>query len=159
MACKVRRTIDQLIEKSECGIICDQLGNLTEAVSLFCQSAAVAQRWHDIFCSEHLDVILSPVAPYTAPPHDTYGIAPYTSMWNMVDYPAISIPFGGAAALEISYNVPIHLKGFYAGYEAKAFEGGIGTIQIVAPTNMDEKRLAAATIIDNVLNSKQGLAC
>lgn len=127
---------------------------LQEVVPLFRQGACVAKKWHDIFCSQDLDVILSPVAPYTAPPHDTYGIAPYTSMWNVVDYPAISIPFGDAAPLDTPYNVPTHLKGFYAEYEPKAFEGGIGSIQIVAPTDMDEKLLAAGAIIDSILNSK-----
>lgn len=127
---------------------------LHEAVALFRQGASVAQEWHDIFCSDDLDVIISPVAPYTAPPHDTYGIAPYTSMWNVVDYPAISIPFGDAAACEIPYKVPSHLEGFYAEYEAKAFEGGIGSIQVVAPTNMDEKLLAAGAIINSVLKPK-----
>lgn len=127
---------------------------IKEVVDLFRQGAKIAEKWHKLFQEYQLDVLLTPVAPSSAPPHDTYGIAPYTSVWNLVNYPALAIPFGvtqGNYEEDLS-RYPKHLQGIYAHYENEVYQGGIGSIQVVAPTNMDEKLLAAGEIIDSILN-------
>ncbi|KAF9452079.1 amidase signature enzyme [Macrolepiota fuliginosa MF-IS2] len=39
-----------------------------------------------------VDAIISPMAPYVAPPHGTNKYATYTTVWNILDYPACVIP-------------------------------------------------------------------
>jgi amidase len=41
--------------------------------------------WHNIFQSHKLDVVIGPAAQHTAVGHDTFGIVPYTSIWNVLD--------------------------------------------------------------------------
>ena len=41
-----------------------------------------------------VDVILCPVGPGVAPRHDTAKYWGYTSLWNLLDYPAVSFPVG-----------------------------------------------------------------
>lgn len=45
--------------------------------------------WKDLFVKNKLDVILGPGAETTAVPHDTYGIVPYTVLWNLLDVSAL----------------------------------------------------------------------
>lgn len=132
----------------------DPPNTLQKAVSWFRKRADFKLAWHDIFVGHKLDALIAPGAPSSAPPHDTYGISPYTCVWNLVDYPAIEIPFG---VIEGHYDedlsrYPEHLKGMYAFYDEKTYDGGLGSLQIVAPNLQDEKLLAVGEIIDRVLN-------
>lgn len=43
------------------------------------------EEWREVFVKNKLDVILGPGAETTAVPHDTYGIPPYTILWNLLD--------------------------------------------------------------------------
>lgn len=129
---------------------------LEETVKVLREGAKIGEKWAKIFQSNKLDALIAPVAPSTAPPHDTYGIAPYTALWSLVNYPALAIPYG---VTEKEYNeeterYPEHLKGIYAHYNNGDYKGGLGSIQVVAPTNMDEKLLAAGKVIDRILNGK-----
>lgn len=128
---------------------------LEEIVVLYREAKNIAEDWHNIFCDQKLDVILCPGAPTTAPPHDTYGIPPYTCMWNLVNYPALVIPYTGAQNDDddIPPQYPAHLNGIYAKYDKASYEGGIGSIQLVAPTNSDEALLSAGELIDNALKA------
>lgn len=129
---------------------------MKEVVSLLREEKSMSEAWHSVFQDNHLDVLLSPVAPSSAPPHDTYGIAPYTVMWNLMNYPALAIPFGVTEGdyEEDHSRYPEHLDGIYAKYDNETYQGGLGSIQVVAPTYTDEKLLAAGEIIDAVLNKK-----
>ena len=42
--------------------------------------------------SSGIDVLLCPVAPGAAPPHDCSRYWGYTSVWNLLDYPALVFP-------------------------------------------------------------------
>lgn len=132
----------------------EQPDTLQKVVSWFRKRADVKLAWHDIFVGHKLDALIAPGAPSTAPPHDTYGIGPYTCVWNLVDYPAIEVPFGvvkGNYDEDLS-RYPEHLKGMYALYDEDKYNGGLGSLQIIAPTLQDEKLLAVGEIIDRVLN-------
>lgn len=57
--------------------------------------------WNDTATSVHeatgersgmVDAILCPVGPGVAPRHNTAKYWPYTSQWNLLDYPAVSFP-------------------------------------------------------------------
>lgn len=39
-----------------------------------------------------VDILISPVAPYIASPHGKSKYWSYTSLWNLLDYPALSVP-------------------------------------------------------------------
>ncbi|TID28460.1 hypothetical protein CANINC_002455 [Pichia inconspicua] len=123
--------------------------NLKEEVQIY------TFEWLTIF--KDYDVIIAPGAPSMAPPHDTYGIAPYTGVWNLVDFPATIIPFGNANAnidKDDGTVYPEKLKHIYAHYDPETYDGAIGHVQVVAPHLEDEKLLACSVIIDKVLNAK-----
>ena len=42
-------------------------------------------QWHDVFMKTGIDVLIAPGAMYTSVPHDEFGYAPYTAMWNLVN--------------------------------------------------------------------------
>ena len=115
------------------------------------------KKWFSIFKDNNLDVLICPGNCSTAPPHDTYGIPPYTAMWNLVDYPACIIPFGKIDIekdpVENAQRRPHGMANFYADYDdPKKYEGGIGHIQLVTKPYMEEKLLAIGKAIDNILN-------
>jgi amidase len=41
--------------------------------------------WRQQFTDLELDIVIAPGAQNTAVPHDTYGLFPYTVMWNLLD--------------------------------------------------------------------------
>jgi hypothetical protein len=45
-------------------------------------------------CGRPVDVILTPVAPTLAAPHDSVRWWGYSSYWNLLDYPAVVFPLG-----------------------------------------------------------------
>lgn len=49
--------------------------------------------FHDVLVSQRLDGFLMPCYSATAVPHDTYGIFPYSVLANMLDYPAVQVPY------------------------------------------------------------------
>jgi amidase len=48
-----------------------------------------------------VDVLLCPVAPYVASPHGKAKYWSYTSLWNLLDYPALSLPTSTVVSEEI----------------------------------------------------------
>lgn len=60
------------------------------------QRAGVLKKYHDLIVSEDLDVILMPGYQSVAPKHDTYGLPIYTTLVNLLDYPAGILPYGKA---------------------------------------------------------------
>jgi amidase len=112
-------------------------------------------QWSEIF--KNFDVIIAPGSPSTAPPHDEYGIAPYTTAWNVVDFPAIIVPFGKSDAkidVDDHAEYSAKLKSIYAHYRPENYDQAPGHVQIVAPRLEDEKLLACTLIIDKALNPK-----
>jgi amidase len=47
--------------------------------------ATYKKLWNEVWVQNALDVILCPGAQNTAVPHDTYGIPPYTCVWNLLE--------------------------------------------------------------------------
>ena len=47
-----------------------------------------------------VDVILTPIAPTLAPPHDSVRWWGYSSYWNLLDYPAAVFPLGRLSATD-----------------------------------------------------------
>ncbi|ODQ44129.1 hypothetical protein PICMEDRAFT_74965 [Pichia membranifaciens NRRL Y-2026] len=129
--------------------------DIAELIELKERVKVMTEKWLEIF--KNYDVIIAPGSPSTAPPHDEYGIAPYTCAWNVVDFPAACIPFGKADAsidLDDGAQYPEKLEKIYTHYRPEAFDGGIGSVQVIAPHLEDEKLLACCAIIDKALNKK-----
>jgi amidase len=49
------------------------------------QRAQLLKTYHDLFIDNNLDGIIMPTYQATAPPHDTYGMVPYTSLANLLN--------------------------------------------------------------------------
>ena len=47
-----------------------------------------------------VDVVLCPVGPGCAPPHDCARYWAYTSQWNLLDYPCLIFPTGLQCGVE-----------------------------------------------------------
>lgn len=47
--------------------------------------------WRQQFTDLDLDILIAPGAQNTAVPHDTYGLFPYTVMWNLLDVSLVFI--------------------------------------------------------------------
>jgi amidase len=54
-----------------------------------------------------VDVILTPVAPTLAAPHDSVRWWGYSSYWNLVDYPAVVFPIGRLRASDWEGSAPV----------------------------------------------------
>ncbi|KXJ90342.1 amidase signature domain-containing protein [Microdochium bolleyi] len=117
---------------------------------------AYAGSWHKTWVHHDLDVVLAPGAQHTAVPHDDYGVPAYTCAWNVIDYPACIVPYGRASAKSDPDVVPA-TAAFDPDYNPAAVDGAPCAVQIIAPRLQDEQCLAAAKIIDSVLNPKAGL--
>ncbi|KAF9880650.1 hypothetical protein CkaCkLH20_01692 [Colletotrichum karsti] len=113
--------------------------------------AKYTEAWHKAWFGHKLNVLLAPGADKTAVPHDTYGLMPYTVVFNLLDYPSCLIPTGRASkALDPE---PVKASGpFLPDYDPDAVDGAPCGIQVVTPRLRDEECLAAATIIDRVVN-------
>jgi amidase len=53
----------------------------------------IMKTFHDVVVEKKLDAILLPPYQSTAVPHDTYGFPLYTTVANLLDWPAGSIPY------------------------------------------------------------------
>jgi amidase len=69
---------------------------LEELWDMNMQRAQIVKAWHDIVVKKGLDAILMPGYQATAPKHDTYGVAVYTVVGNLVDWPAGILTVGCA---------------------------------------------------------------
>ncbi|CAN3377293.1 hypothetical protein DIURU_003456 [Diutina rugosa] len=78
--------------------------------------------WEDYFQANNLDVLLLPLAKQKKYEHDTFGTSPYSTTWNLIDFPAAVIPHQD------------------------------GCVQFVGPKLMDEKLLAVLNVADKAIN-------
>ena len=88
---------------------------LRELYDLNARKQTIVAHMHRVFVENQLDLVLGPGHQSCAVPHDTYGPAPYTVLWNLVNvsclcfsflairsmlkcsqYPACVLPFGNA---------------------------------------------------------------
>ncbi|KAG7892592.1 hypothetical protein KL908_003544 [Ogataea polymorpha] len=109
--------------------VLNPLPTVRDVIKIKKQQAETREKWFDIFQAHNLDIILTAGAPHVAPTHDTYGPAPYTAMWNIVDFPALILPLKNPKG-----HLPAH-------------------VQIVAPWLKDARLLASATIVQDCLSS------
>ncbi|KAL4926283.1 general amidase GmdB [Aspergillus undulatus] len=107
--------------------------------------------WRKAIVENKLDAIFAPGAQNTAVPHDTYGMPPYTAIWNLLDYPACIIPYGKTS--KDLDSQPFETKYGQPKYDPDTLDGAPCALQIVTPRFQDEKCLAVARIIDRDIRS------
>ncbi|KAF9011699.1 amidase signature domain-containing protein [Cyathus striatus] len=111
-----------------------------------------------------VDALITPVAPYVAPPHGLNKTASYTMVWNVLDYPALIMPVS-KVDLELDKPVPPHAfygkadKENYESYNPTAYKNAPICIQLVGRTLEEEAVIGMGEVIDEVLKkSKNGKA-
>ncbi|KAM0438828.1 hypothetical protein ACHAPT_001589 [Fusarium lateritium] len=116
--------------------------------------ADYVEAWKRTWFDNGLDAILAAGADKTAVPHDTYGLMPYTALFNLLDFPSCLIPIG-----EVSRHLdskPVKATAaFTPDYDPEALHGAPCGIQVVTPSLRDEECLAAASIIDRDIKGEQ----
>ncbi|KXJ92494.1 amidase signature domain-containing protein [Microdochium bolleyi] len=115
-----------------------------------------AGSWHRTWVQNDLDIVLAPGGQHTTVPYDEYGMPGYTCAWNVVDYPACFIPYGRASAKSDPEGVAA-TAGFDPDYKPDVVDGAHCGVQVITPRFQDEQCLAAAKIVDTVLNSQGAL--
>ncbi|KAI8269929.1 hypothetical protein K4K58_012832 [Colletotrichum sp. SAR11_239] len=101
--------------------------------------AKFAETWHRTWFNHKLDAIVAPGADKTAVPHDTYGLMPYTVVFNLLD------------TLDPE---PVKAQDpFLPDYDPSSVDGAPCGIQVVTLKLRDEECLAAAAVVDKVVNA------
>lgn len=103
-----------------------------------------------------VDAIISPVAPYTAPPHGKNRYTQYTSIWNALDYPALVIPVSKVDPSVDKKRAP-HVflgqvdKDHYEIYTPEVYENAPIAVQVVGRTLEEEAVIGMSEIVDGAL--------
>ncbi|RMY43550.1 hypothetical protein D0865_11161 [Hortaea werneckii] len=110
---------------------------------------SIQRTFRELYTSKALDAILMPTYQATAVPHDTYGLPCYTVLANLLDYPAISMPFLKAdQKLDAGYIRDVK---YVPPYRPDDVEGAPCGFQLVGRPMHDETLLSNAQIVDDCL--------
>ncbi|KAI7479959.1 amidase family protein [Hortaea werneckii] len=109
----------------------------------------IQRYFRELYTSKTLDAILMPTYQATAVPHDTYGLPCYTVLANLLDYPAISMPFLKAdKKLDADHIRDVK---YVPPYRPDDVEGAPCGFQLVGRPMHDEMLLSNAQIVDDCL--------
>ena len=150
----------------------EALVNKGEAISVYSywqlnkQKLAVQKRYLDLWNStksesgKPIDILLAPVIPHSAVPHRTCKWVGYAKVFNVVDYPAVALP-AGAVSKELDRNGAADMGSYkprnqldelnWANFDLDSMDGMPIGLQVVARRLEEEKVLAAAQVIDSLL--------
>lgn len=107
-----------------------------------------------------LDIIVCPPAPHPVAPIDRWNTANYTSMFNLLDYPAGIIPVRSFIENELQDELPDSqpLNGWdkinrelWTNVDRRLYLGSPLSVQVVAPRLMERKLVESMAILDEVL--------
>jgi amidase len=115
-----------------------------------------------------VDVIISPVLPHTAVPHNSCRWVGYTKIWNFLDYSALSFPFTVFASGPNQSSSSQHYSGGYVPrnssdefnhgtYNPALMQGLPIGVQIIGRRFEEEKVLGVATVLQNLLHQGRNL--
>ncbi|KIM85248.1 hypothetical protein PILCRDRAFT_5587 [Piloderma croceum F 1598] len=108
-----------------------------------------------------VDAIISPVAPYAAPPHGKNRYTAYTVVWNGLDHAAASFPVSTVDPA-IDVNKPPHEflskadKPTTYVYNPAIFKGAPVGLQLVRQTLEEEAVIAMTEIVDAAIKELRG---
>jgi len=103
-----------------------------------------------------VDALVSPCAPYAAPPHGKNTDASFTMVWNALDYTCCVVPVTKVDQA-IDVKKPAHKflsdtdKAIYELYEPSSFMNAPVSVQVIGRTQEEEAVIAMAEIVDAAL--------
>lgn len=103
-----------------------------------------------------VDALISPTAPYAAPPHGTNKYADYTLVWNVLDYTATVVP---VTRVSQTLDAKRSRETFYCDadrenyefYDPVKFANAPVSLQVVGRTLEEEAVIAISEIVDAAL--------
>ncbi|KAI6047918.1 amidase signature domain-containing protein [Pisolithus marmoratus] len=103
-----------------------------------------------------VDVVLCPVAPTLAPPHDSTSWWGYTSHWNLLDLPAVVFPVGQYSASMWVPSDPSPPRGSVEDFIARqwspdTYDNAPISLQLVGRRHNEERLLAMLGVIEKVI--------
>lgn len=118
---------------------------------------AYARHWSKTAeTGKEVDVIICPTTPGAAPLHETARYWPYTSQWNLLDYPTVVFPVtfvDQEKDLKDESYVPTNEQDKYNHelYSPEAYAGAPVSLSVVGRRYMDEKVMAALEAIEHAM--------
>ncbi|KAH8649195.1 amidase [Xylariales sp. PMI_506] len=106
-----------------------------------------------------IDAVIMPPAPHTAVPLDAWSTASYTAIFNLLDYPAMTIPVGTVKAEDLADEASNAVYGeadqsLYKLYtEPNDYAGVPVAIQVVGKRQNDQAFAEACLLIDSIVNN------
>ncbi|RMZ70987.1 general amidase-b [Pyrenophora seminiperda CCB06] len=132
---------------------CASLTGIRLLTALNVKREFLQEAWRKLWLNHNLDAVISPGAQNTAIPHDTYGLPPYTLFLNVLDYPAVIVPFGradkGLDGEEVRMVVGEGQNG--PDYEPGRTHGAPTAVQVFTGRMRDEECLQVAGVVDECL--------
>ncbi|TGZ79867.1 amidase [Ascodesmis nigricans] len=118
--------------------------------------------WEGSDESQRLDAILSPVAGHATPPHDAWRSQSYTSVWNLLDYPAGVIPVRTVNELELAEDVAGDPLGpldklnrkLWDSDKRVSFIGAPIALQVIGRKQQEADLFTAMQIVDGVVKNR-----
>ena len=118
------------------GLLLFPARSLPELYDFTVSRTAIQEQYQKLWLDNALDALIMPPAPFVAPKIDSWTTVNYTSLWNLMDYPAAVIPFGKVHADDV---VPDRDTNDMHGYTGpKDFADAPTTIQVVGMRQEDE---------------------
>jgi amidase len=105
-----------------------------------------------------VDVVLSPVAPTLAPPHDTTRWWGYSSYWNLADYPGVVFPMHPNVDLDPAPMPPARNAAeefVHKQWGPKTYTDAPISLQLVARRLNEEKLLHALSLVEGAIDSSR----
>ncbi|KAF4869416.1 Acetamidase [Colletotrichum siamense] len=129
------------------------LDRLDRLAVLNTKRAELCEAWGSVWSM--VDVVMSPSAQSTAVEHDKFGLPPYTTLTNVLDYPSCIIPFGRVVEDDINQTFTPLADQIAPPYNPRLTQGAPCSVQIFTRSFRDEECLALTEIIDGCLNGNE----
>ncbi|KAJ5107681.1 Amidase [Penicillium angulare] len=115
--------------------------------------AELREAYRELWQQHDLDICIAPPAQNTAVPHDLFGLAPYTTFLNCLDYPSCIVPFGEVGDQDAGETFNLKEDQVAPPYNYELLKGTPCSIQLFTTTMRDEECLQMAKQIDQCLKS------
>ncbi|KAJ6110760.1 Amidase [Penicillium sp. IBT 16267x] len=129
------------------------LDRMEKLALLNVRRAELREAYRKLWVQHDLDICIAPPAQNTAVPHDMFGIAPYNTFLNCLDYPSCILPFGEVDEQDAGKTLELKEDQIAADYNFDQLKGAPCSIQLFTTTLRDEECLQMAKQIDQCLKS------
>ncbi|KAJ5280027.1 Amidase [Penicillium angulare] len=115
--------------------------------------AELREAYRELWQQHDLDICIAPPAQNTAVPHDLFGLAPYTTFLNCLDYPSCIVPFGEVGDQDAGETFNLKEDQVAPPYDYELLKGTPCSIQLFTTTMRDEECMQMAKQIDQCLKT------